>query len=60
MFSFVDPHTVKLRSYASSALAGQVLVRSTVGTLFPLFIQQMYRKLTYKWLIRCLGASVYC
>lgn len=35
--------------YASSALAGQSLARNILGTVFPLFTQQMYRKLTYKW-----------
>ncbi|KAF9443237.1 MFS polyamine transporter [Macrolepiota fuliginosa MF-IS2] len=35
--------------YASSALAGQSLARNIFATAFPLFTQQMYRKLTYKW-----------
>jgi len=35
--------------YASSALAGQSLARNVLGTIFPLFTQQMYRKLTFKW-----------
>lgn len=35
--------------YASSALAGQSLARNILGTVFPLFTQQMYRNLTYKW-----------
>jgi len=56
MFSFVDPHTVKLRPYASSALAGQVLV-SQHGEPCSLFIQQMYRNSRISGLIRCLGAS---
>ncbi|XP_006455051.1 hypothetical protein AGABI2DRAFT_145318 [Agaricus bisporus var. bisporus H97] len=35
--------------YASSALAGQSLARNILATVFPLFTQQMYQKLTYKW-----------
>ncbi|KXN87633.1 Polyamine transporter 4 [Leucoagaricus sp. SymC.cos] len=35
--------------YASSALAAQSLFRNILGTVFPLFTQQMYRRLDYKW-----------
>lgn len=35
--------------YASSALAGQSLMRNILGMVFPLFTQQMYQNLTYKW-----------
>ncbi|KZT21181.1 MFS general substrate transporter [Neolentinus lepideus HHB14362 ss-1] len=35
--------------FASSALAGQSLCRNLAGMAFPLFSQQMYHRLTYKW-----------
>ncbi|KAI1791905.1 MFS general substrate transporter [Ganoderma leucocontextum] len=35
--------------FASSALAGQSLSRNIMGTVFPLFTQQMYDRLTYHW-----------
>ncbi|KAF8449345.1 major facilitator superfamily domain-containing protein [Boletus edulis BED1] len=35
--------------YASSALAGQSMCRNLLGAVFPLFTQQMYNNLTYKW-----------
>ncbi|KAF8836966.1 MFS general substrate transporter [Paxillus ammoniavirescens] len=35
--------------YASSALAGQSLCRNLLGAIFPLFAQQVYDSLTYKW-----------
>ncbi|KAH8104030.1 MFS general substrate transporter [Cristinia sonorae] len=35
--------------FASSALAGQSLCRNLAGMAFPLFTQQMYDKLSYKW-----------
>ncbi|KAF7771726.1 hypothetical protein Agabi119p4_6037 [Agaricus bisporus var. burnettii] len=35
--------------YASSALAGQSLTRNLLAAVFPLFTQQMYNKLSYKW-----------
>ncbi|KAJ3729937.1 MFS polyamine transporter [Lentinula guzmanii] len=35
--------------FASSALAGQSLCRNLAATAFPLFTQQMYAKLSYKW-----------
>ncbi|THH08248.1 hypothetical protein EW145_g2823 [Phellinidium pouzarii] len=35
--------------YASSALAGQSLCRNLAGAAFPLFTQQMYARLTFKW-----------
>ncbi|KAF9461097.1 major facilitator superfamily domain-containing protein [Collybia nuda] len=35
--------------YASSALAGQNLIRYLMGAIFPLFTQAMFRTLTYKW-----------
>ncbi|EPQ56672.1 MFS polyamine transporter [Gloeophyllum trabeum ATCC 11539] len=35
--------------FASSALAGQSLCRNLMGMAFPLFSQQMYARLTYKW-----------
>ncbi|KAJ3922465.1 MFS polyamine transporter [Lentinula edodes] len=35
--------------FASSALAGQSLCRNLAATVFPLFTQQMYAKLSYKW-----------
>ncbi|KAL4252903.1 MFS transporter superfamily protein [Abortiporus biennis] len=47
-------------TFASSALAGQSLCRNIMGMAFPLFTQQMYAALTYKWantlfaLIACL------
>ncbi|KAF9525113.1 MFS polyamine transporter [Crepidotus variabilis] len=45
--------------FASSALAGQSLARNLAGTAFPLFTQQMYRNLTFKWantLFGCIAA----
>ncbi|KIK62083.1 hypothetical protein GYMLUDRAFT_42522 [Collybiopsis luxurians FD-317 M1] len=35
--------------FASSALAGQSLCRNLAATAFPLFTQQMYARLSYKW-----------
>jgi len=35
--------------YASSALAGQSLLRNFMATVFPLFTNQMYRTLDYRW-----------
>ncbi|KAK7060707.1 hypothetical protein VNI00_000437 [Paramarasmius palmivorus] len=35
--------------FASSALAGQSLCRNLAGFAFPLFTNQMFRALTYKW-----------
>lgn len=35
--------------FASSALAGQSLLRNLSGTAFPLFTSQMYAKLTFRW-----------
>ncbi|TFK52049.1 MFS general substrate transporter [Heliocybe sulcata] len=35
--------------FASSALAGQSLCRNLAAMAFPLFSQQMYHRLTYKW-----------
>ncbi|KAH7908595.1 major facilitator superfamily domain-containing protein [Hygrophoropsis aurantiaca] len=35
--------------YASSALAGQSLFRNLLATAFPLFTQQMFSRLTYRW-----------
>ncbi|KAI0784520.1 major facilitator superfamily domain-containing protein [Abortiporus biennis] len=35
--------------FASSALAGQTLSRNIMGMVFPLFTQQMFAALTYKW-----------
>ncbi|KAF8889266.1 MFS general substrate transporter [Infundibulicybe gibba] len=35
--------------FASSALAGQSLARNLSAMAFPLFTQQMFDKLTYKW-----------
>ncbi|KAF9078033.1 MFS polyamine transporter [Rhodocollybia butyracea] len=35
--------------FASSALAGQSLCRNLAATAFPLFTQQMYAKLSFKW-----------
>ncbi|KIJ65186.1 hypothetical protein HYDPIDRAFT_175204 [Hydnomerulius pinastri MD-312] len=35
--------------YASSALAGQSMCRNLLASVFPLFTQQMYSRLTYKW-----------
>ncbi|TCD62574.1 hypothetical protein EIP91_006724 [Steccherinum ochraceum] len=45
--------------FASSALAGQSLCRNLAGMAFPLFTQQMYAAMTYKWantLFACLAA----
>lgn len=45
--------------YASSALAGQSLSRNLMGTAFPLFTQQLYHKLDFRWggtLIACVAA----
>ncbi|KAG8932743.1 hypothetical protein FRC02_000644 [Tulasnella sp. 418] len=36
-------------TYASSALAGQSLCRNMAGAAFPMFTNQMYNRLTYKW-----------
>jgi len=35
--------------YASSALAGQSLFRNVMATIFPLFADQMFRALGYRW-----------
>ncbi|TFK23218.1 drug transporter [Coprinopsis marcescibilis] len=35
--------------YASSALAAQSLFRNILAAIFPLFSQQMYQTLTYRW-----------
>jgi len=35
--------------FASSASAGQSLLRNLMGMAFPLFTQQMFAALTYKW-----------
>ncbi|KZP26754.1 MFS general substrate transporter [Athelia psychrophila] len=35
--------------FASSASAGQSLLRNLMGMAFPLFTQQMFATLTYKW-----------
>ncbi|KAH7920530.1 MFS general substrate transporter [Leucogyrophana mollusca] len=35
--------------FASSALAGQSLFRNLLATAFPLFTQQMFARLTYRW-----------
>ncbi|RDB16005.1 Efflux pump atB [Hypsizygus marmoreus] len=35
--------------FASSALAGQSLARNLSATAFPLFTEQMFRKLGYRW-----------
>lgn len=35
--------------YASSAVAGQSLLRNLLATVFPLFSEQMFTKMTYKW-----------
>ncbi|KIM81228.1 hypothetical protein PILCRDRAFT_72078 [Piloderma croceum F 1598] len=35
--------------FASSALAGQSLFRNLMGMAFPLFTEQMFAALTYKW-----------
>jgi len=35
--------------YASSAIAAQSFARNISGFAFPLFIQAMYRKLTFTW-----------
>ncbi|KAJ3975701.1 MFS polyamine transporter [Lentinula raphanica] len=35
--------------FASSALAGQSLCRNIAATAFPLFTQQMYAEMSYKW-----------
>ncbi|KAJ7151245.1 MFS general substrate transporter [Mycena filopes] len=36
-------------TYASSALAGQSLLRNLMGTVFPLFTEPMYTRLGYNW-----------
>ncbi|KAK2465502.1 hypothetical protein APHAL10511_002394 [Amanita phalloides] len=46
-------------TWASSASAGQGLARNLVATAFPLFIVQMFDKLTFKWsctLFACIAA----
>ncbi|EIW80709.1 MFS general substrate transporter [Coniophora puteana RWD-64-598 SS2] len=35
--------------YASSAMAGQSLLRNILSTTFPLFTKQMFANLTYRW-----------
>jgi hypothetical protein len=35
--------------FASSALAGQSLARNLAGTIFPLFILDLYHALGYPW-----------
>ena len=50
---------IAYQSYASSALAGQSLARNLMGTAFPLFTQQLYHKLNFRWggtLIACVAA----
>jgi len=37
------------QTYSASSLAGVILVRNIVGASFPLFAEQMYRKLGYPW-----------
>ncbi|THH11400.1 hypothetical protein EW146_g8061 [Bondarzewia mesenterica] len=47
--------------FASSSLAGQSLCRSLMGMTFPLFTQQMFDRLTYKWantLFGCIAAAM--
>lgn len=41
--------------YANSAIAGNTLVRSTLGGAFPLFSAQMYNKLGVNWASSLLG-----
>lgn len=41
--------------YASSALAGQSLVRNLSATAFPLFTEQMYNSLGFNWASTLLG-----
>jgi hypothetical protein len=36
-------------TWASSALAGQSLARNLAGTVFPLFILDLYHALGYPW-----------
>jgi len=36
-------------SWASSALAGQSLLRNIMALVFPLFTTQMYARMTYRW-----------
>ncbi|KAF9517811.1 hypothetical protein BS47DRAFT_1371243 [Hydnum rufescens UP504] len=36
-------------TYASSALSGQSFLRNMMAAVFPLFVRQMYRKLTFPW-----------
>ncbi|KAF8655044.1 hypothetical protein AX16_003280 [Volvariella volvacea WC 439] len=45
-------------TYASSALAGQSLFRNLTGSVFPLFVGNMFDALTYKWantMFACIG-----
>ncbi|KDQ19135.1 hypothetical protein BOTBODRAFT_52301 [Botryobasidium botryosum FD-172 SS1] len=47
--------------YASSALAGQSLIRNIVGTFFPLVTPIMYNNLGYRWagtLLGCLASGL--
>ncbi|KDN35485.1 hypothetical protein K437DRAFT_77932 [Tilletiaria anomala UBC 951] len=43
--SLVDSYLV----YTSSALAGQSLLHELLGSVCPLFVEAMYRRLTYPW-----------
>ncbi|KAH7885759.1 MFS general substrate transporter [Phlebopus sp. FC_14] len=42
-------------AYASSALAGQSLARNIAAVAFPLFTEQMFARLTYKWALTLFG-----
>ncbi|KAF8320057.1 MFS general substrate transporter [Clavulina sp. PMI_390] len=47
--------------YASSALAGQSLFRNVAASSFPLFTNQMYKRLGYQWastLLALVGATL--
>ncbi|KAK7950919.1 major facilitator superfamily domain-containing protein [Apiospora aurea] len=43
------------QTYSASALAGVILARNVVGAGFPLFANQMYRKLGNEWASSLLG-----
>ncbi|EIW78972.1 MFS general substrate transporter [Coniophora puteana RWD-64-598 SS2] len=43
-------------SWASSALAGQSLLRNIMALIFPLFTTQMYARMTYRWANTLFGA----
>ncbi|XP_006459705.1 hypothetical protein AGABI2DRAFT_177549 [Agaricus bisporus var. bisporus H97] len=49
IFSYLADWKSSYGPYASSALAGQSLTRNLLAAVFPLFTQQMYNKLSYKW-----------